>query len=149
MSIVIPHPAFHPVSHGPSIPTPDAQTAHNPPADIIATYTNTENHPSLIRTRRPGEQRARLKPVEPASDGASSIAGSSRSRKSEKDEAQEEEDDDDDEDDSGSETETEARVTVSRKRGESAEERKARKANVKAERAVSSDWALRVERMRC
>lgn len=44
-----------------------------------------------------------------------------------------------DEDDSGSETEREEdyRTTVSRPKGESAEDRKARKAAVKAERSVS------------
>lgn len=43
------------------------------------------------------------------------------------------------EDDSGSETETEdRRVTVARPKGESADARKARKAAVKAERAVSA-----------
>jgi protein LTV1 len=43
------------------------------------------------------------------------------------------------EEDSGSETEMEEdqRVTVARKKGESSEERKARKAAVKAERSVS------------
>jgi protein LTV1 len=45
----------------------------------------------------------------------------------------------DEEDDSGSETETvDRRVTVARPKGESADARKARKAAVKAERAVSA-----------
>lgn len=48
------------------------------------------------------------------------------------------EDNEDDESDSGSETETEqTRQTVARPKGESAAEKKARKAAIKAERAVS------------
>ena len=89
-----------------------------------ATYTNTENHPAVIGTRSAAEKRRR---AEERAKAAQTI------------EEEAEEGEDDDEDDSGSETETEApKVTVARAKGESKEERKARKAAVKAERSVSS-----------
>ncbi|EAL19573.1 hypothetical protein CNBG2020 [Cryptococcus deneoformans B-3501A] len=81
---------------------------------ILTTRTNTENHPALIRDPT---RKIRTVPPPPAPP------------------VQREEES---EDDSGSETEREGgpRVTVARTKGESAEERKARKAAVKAERSA-------------
>jgi protein LTV1 len=82
----------------------------------IATYTNTENHPATIRSR--------LIPK----DGQAGTIPAPRPRKVVLPESES----------SGSETETETpKVTVARKKGETAEERKARKSGVKEERAVS------------
>ncbi|KAL7425169.1 Protein ltv1 [Cryptotrichosporon argae] len=95
---------------------------------ILTTYTNTDNHPGMIRsrsateTKRRAEARARRE-AEAAAAQAEAAAAAPAGY--------------DDDDDSGSETETETpRVTVARKKGESAEERKARKAGVKAERSA-------------
>ena len=105
----------------------------------------------MIRTRRPAEQRARAQ-ARANAEAQAAVQAQSADRYSngsvnghEDDERTENGRDDGpaDEDDSGSETETEARVTVSRKKGESSEERKARKAGVKADRQVSiAVWLL-------
>ncbi|KIR68127.1 protein LTV1 [Cryptococcus bacillisporus CA1873] len=81
---------------------------------LIATRTNTENHPALIRDPT---RKIRTVPAPPPPP------------------VQREEDS---EDDSGSETEREGgpRVTIARTKGESADEKKARKAAVKAERSA-------------
>ncbi|KAK8849693.1 hypothetical protein IAR55_005028 [Kwoniella newhampshirensis] len=88
---------------------------------ILSTYTNTENHPAVIRTRTAAQAKARAEAAARQTAAAAEADGHSE---------------DDDEDDSGSETEREGgpRVTVARQKGETAEERKARKAGVKAER---------------
>jgi hypothetical protein len=84
----------------------------------IATYTNTENHPATIRSR--------VIPRDGQSGSASVPAPRSRKVVEEESES------------SGSETEMEApKVTMARKKGETAEERRVRKAGVKEERAVS------------
>lgn len=95
----------------------------------------------MIRSRRPAEQRARAQARANAEAQAQAQAQGTVNGHGEAEEDERTEhgrsDDNDDEDDSGSETETEARVTVARKKGESSEERKARKAGVKADRQVS------------
>ncbi|OWZ37847.1 protein LTV1 [Cryptococcus neoformans c45] len=81
---------------------------------ILTTRTNTENHPALIR-----DPTRKIRTVPPPPPPP----------------VQREEES---EDDSGSETEREGgpKITVSRTKGESAEEKKARKAAVKAERSA-------------
>lgn len=87
-----------------------------------ATYTNTENHPGTIRVR--SSEEAKMRAQRRAEARAAAEAASVVQREDEED------------DDSGSETEREAsKVTVARPKGESAADRKARKAAVKAERA--------------
>ncbi|TXT04366.1 hypothetical protein VHUM_04133 [Vanrija humicola] len=91
---------------------------------ILSTYTNTENHPGTIRIRSSEEQKARLLRRAEEAEKAAARAAAKALPVTEED------------DDSGSETEREApKVTVSRPKGESAEERKARKAAVKEQRA--------------
>ncbi|WVQ78926.1 40S ribosomal protein S27 [Cryptococcus sp. DSM 104549] len=91
---------------------------------VLSTYTNTENHPGLIRSRTAAQTKARA--------AAQAAAAETAAAKQAEEEAQ------DDEDDSGSETEREGgpRVTIARKKGESADDKKARKAAVKAERSA-------------
>ncbi|EIW71508.1 hypothetical protein TREMEDRAFT_27740 [Tremella mesenterica DSM 1558] len=89
----------------------DAQT-------IISTYTNTENHPAVIRTKRPSEMKK-----------AAAINFSSQDSHPRADHQE------DDESDSGSETERETPTTITRIKGETTQERKARKSAVKADRA--------------
>ncbi|WWD20322.1 hypothetical protein CI109_104798 [Kwoniella shandongensis] len=91
---------------------------------ILSTYTNTENHPAVIRTRTAAQTKARAEAA--ARQAATATQADDNS----------DDDEENDEDDSGSETEREGgpRVTVARQKGESAEERKARKAAVKSER---------------
>jgi protein LTV1 len=85
-------------------------------ADPVATYTNTENHPATIRSRL--IPRAGPDGTDPAPRSRRKVVEESES--------------------SGSETEMEeAKVTVARKKGETPEERKVRKAGVKEDRAVS------------
>ncbi|CAK9784025.1 LTV-domain-containing protein [Cutaneotrichosporon oleaginosum] len=86
---------------------------------ILSTYTNTENHPGMIRVRNSEQAKERaLRRAE-----AAAAAEAARAR------------DGEEEEDSGSETEREAKVTIARPKGESAEERKARKKATKAEKA--------------
>ncbi|WVQ95802.1 hypothetical protein IAU59_002901 [Kwoniella sp. CBS 9459] len=95
---------------------------------ILTTYTNTENHPAVIRSRTAAQAKAR----------AEALAKQQQEQENAK-EAQEGEDsnDDDDDTDSGSETEREEpKVTVARQKGETTEDKKARKAAVKAERSA-------------
>jgi hypothetical protein len=103
---------------------------------MLATYTNTENHPAVIGTRSAAEKRRRAEAQAQAQlqapHASAAAPGDVRSVAEGQDEEEEE--------DSGSETEMdEPKVTVARPKGESAEERKARKAAVKAERAVRAD----------
>ncbi len=80
--------------------------------------TNMENHPAVIRARTAAQKIRRAQAAVPVATLVSS--------------PQEEVDTD-----SGSETERETpKVTVSRPTGETGEERRARKAGVKAERSV-------------
>lgn len=89
---------------------------------MAATYTNTENHPGVIGLRSAAEKRRRAEARAQAEAAVPPPRGQ----------------DEDEESDSGSETEREEpRVTVARPKGETAEEKKARKAAVKAERSVS------------
>nr|XP_019009337.1 protein LTV1 [Kwoniella pini CBS 10737]OCF48118.1 protein LTV1 [Kwoniella pini CBS 10737] len=88
---------------------------------ILTTYTNTENHPGMIRTRTAEQAKARAERQAAAAAAAETAT----------------QQDDDSESDSGSETETETpKITISRPKGELADEKKARKAAVKAERAA-------------
>ena len=93
---------------------------------FAATYSNTENHPATIRLRSAAQKKeraeaeaARHATVPPPAaklpdDGEGGEDGSS-----------------------GSETEREGpRITIARPKGESTEERRARKSAVKADRAV-------------
>lgn len=91
----------------------------------LATYTNTENHPGVIRSRTAAEKKKQMDKL--AAAEAASERAESESRR------------DEDDDSSGSETEREEnyRTTTSRPKGESTDDKKARKAAVKAERAVS------------
>lgn len=94
----------------------------------IATYTNTENHPGVIGLRSAAEKRRRAEARAQAQMEAEATVPLPKGHEEE-----------DAESDSGSETERdEPRVTVARPKGETAEEKKARKAAVKAERSVSS-----------
>ncbi|OCF61977.1 40S ribosomal protein S27 [Kwoniella mangroviensis CBS 10435] len=87
---------------------------------ILSTYTNTENHPGMIRSRNAAQMKARAE-RQAAAAAAAEVDGQEEG----------------DATDSGSETERETpRVTVARPKGELAEEKKARKAAVKAERAA-------------
>lgn len=86
-----------------------------------ATYTNTENHPGTIRLRSSAEAKMRAQRRAEAAAAAQAAAAVQR--------------EDEEDDNSGSETEREAKVTVARPKGETAADRKARKAAVKAERA--------------
>lgn len=92
-----------------------------------AQHTNTENHPAVIRTRTIAQARERaakaaLSTVPPPAPARTSTAANG---------------DVDSSDDSGSETEREEpRITVSRPKGETADDRRARKSAVKEERAV-------------
>jgi protein LTV1 len=96
---------------------------------MLATYTNTENHPAVIRSRNAAAAKTRAGMVNGNPASASPVAASSTHGS---------EHDSDDSNDSGSETETETpRSTVARPKGESKEDRKARKAGIKAERSVS------------
>ncbi|ORX37700.1 Low temperature viability protein-domain-containing protein [Kockovaella imperatae] len=80
---------------------------------ILTTYTNTENHPAVIRSKRIAAPQPIATSIAPFPEEGS------------------------DDEDSGSETEREEpRVTVIRPKGESAEDRRARKAAVKAERSA-------------
>ncbi|KAK4686821.1 protein LTV1, partial [Tremellales sp. Uapishka_1] len=82
----------------------------------IATYTNTENHPAVIRSRSAAATKARAE-RQLALEKEQEEAGSDS--------------------DSGSETETEDRYkTTSRPKGETKDDRKARKGAVKAERSA-------------
>ncbi|OCF42599.1 protein LTV1 [Kwoniella heveanensis CBS 569] len=93
---------------------------------ILTTYTNTENHPAMIRSRTAAQAKAR----------AEALAKQQLQQQEEQD-AEEDSDDGDDGTDSGSETEREApKVTVTRQKGETTEDKKARKAAVKAERSA-------------
>jgi protein LTV1 len=99
---------------------------------LIATYTNTENHPAVIRSRTAAQAKARA--AAQAESEAASVASQAG-----------------DESDSGSETETEETArfaSVTRPKGESKEDRKARKAAVKAERAVSLFFPLMINSLR-
>ncbi|KAG6813997.1 hypothetical protein H0H92_004490 [Tricholoma furcatifolium] len=96
---------------------------------ILSTYSNLENHPRLIRARdsRP-VAKITLDPktgfptvIPPQQKQLKKIPGVQASHQ-------------ESDDDSGSETDTPARQTISRPRGESKEDKKARKAAVKAER---------------
>jgi hypothetical protein len=98
----------------------------------------------MIRTRRPAEQRARAQARANALAQANALNGSPDGPEEEDERTENGRSDNEDEDDSGSETETEARVTVARKKGESSEERKARKAGVKADRQVCISPSTRV-----
>ncbi|WWC65848.1 uncharacterized protein I303_108470 [Kwoniella dejecticola CBS 10117] len=89
---------------------------------ILTTYTNTENHPGMIRTRTAAQAKAR------AERQAAAAAAEADSQRGEEDDSGS---------DSGSETEIEApKITISRPKGELADEKKVRKAAVKAERAA-------------
>ncbi|KAL1405070.1 Protein ltv1 [Vanrija albida] len=92
---------------------------------ILSTYTNTENHPGTIRIRSSEEQKARLLRRAEEAEKAAARAAAKALPVEEDDEG------------SGSETEREyaPKVTVARPKGESAEERKARKNAVKEQRA--------------
>ncbi|WWC92817.1 uncharacterized protein L201_007776 [Kwoniella dendrophila CBS 6074] len=90
---------------------------------ILSTYTNTENHPGMIRSRNAAQAKARAEKLAAAAAAAQAEAASRQGEESESD--------------SGSETEREApKVTISRPKGELTDEKKARKAAVKAERAA-------------
>jgi protein LTV1 len=101
---------------------------------MTATYTNTENHPALIRSRSAAQAKQRAAKQMAEESAESQIQATVPAPKATNASQ-------DAEEDSGSETEMEEdqRVTVARKKGESSEERKARKAAVKAERSVSRD----------
>lgn len=86
-----------------------------------ATYTNTENIPGTIRVRSAEATRERAQRRAEAAAAAAAIAEREGSGS---------------DSDSGSATERDTpKVTVARAKGETAEQRKARKAAVKAERA--------------
>jgi len=101
---------------------------------ILATYTNTDNHPGVIGLRSAAEKRRRAEARAQAALDAEATVPLPRAQ-----------DDEEEESDSGSDTERdEPKVTVARPKGESPEEKKARKAAVKAERSVS--FSSRVSR---
>jgi protein LTV1 len=108
----------------------ERRSVSDPLADISATYTNTENHPGMIRSRSAAQTKARAeaRARAEAEAEAKAAAAAAAAAAAESDSS-----------DSGSETERETpRVTVARPKGEAAEERRARKAAVKAERSVSA-----------
>jgi protein LTV1 len=83
-------------------------------------HTNTENHPAVIRSRT-------IQQFKTGAAAATIIPPATSSRRR----------DEEEETDSGSETEVESsKVTVARPKGETTEERRTRKAGVKAERSV-------------
>jgi protein LTV1 len=106
-------------------------------ATIVSTYSNTENHPTLVRVRpRKAQERILLGP-RGMPIGAHALPGVAAAAKAKSGAARRDDadgggsDDDDDDDD-------ESVITLggaARQRGESAEEKRARKAAVKAERA--------------
>ncbi|WVF68249.1 hypothetical protein IAT40_003014 [Kwoniella sp. CBS 6097] len=92
---------------------------------ILTTYTNTENHPAMIRSRTAAQAKARAEAL------------AKQQQEQEKEGQDEESDGDDNGSDSGSDTEREGpKVTVARQKGETTEDKKARKAAVKAERSA-------------